>query len=295
MRGSRSSTARTAPGKTGYSRIFKALAKSRTADTILGNIEADLLEEQVAKLDFKLGDDERTVNWTGKRGVPPFTRMSIFDSPAVTTHVDDDLDYVYTPASLALFNHVTAAIQAVAGQIDAAISVLGAGGFGLLSRFQRGSTIYPQIETLGASTDLVALRTRAVSSEDADQQLDVLTQAVAALRANTVGTQIAALKGELRVLTQAAAVGEALLAFDAFGCNDSLTKRARLAADYDMFRSELFAVADLPADPDDTWSGFIEAGEAYRQHLVELGAHDSDRCLYCRQPLLDPARDLLAR
>lgn len=31
-------------------------------------------------------------------------------------------DYAYTPASLALFNHVTAAIQAVAGQIDAAVS-----------------------------------------------------------------------------------------------------------------------------------------------------------------------------
>jgi len=282
-------------GKTGYSRIFKALANSRTADTILGNIEADSLKEQAAKLDFKLGDDERTVAWTGERGVSPFTRMSIFDSPAVTTHVDDDLDYVYTPASLALFNHVTAAIQAVAGQIDAAISVLGTGSSGLLSRFQRGSTIYPQIETLGASTDLVALRTKAVTGHDADQQLDALTQAVAALRANTIGTQIAALKSELRVLTQAAAAAEALLAFDAFAYNTALTKRAQLAADYETFRTELFAVADLPADPDDTWSGFIEAGEAYRQHLVELGAHDSGRCLYCRQPLLDPARDLLVR
>ena len=282
-------------GKTGYSRIFKALANSRTADTILGNIEADSLEEQAAKLDFKLGDDERTVAWTGERGVSPFTRMSIFDSPAVTTHVDDDLDYVYTPASLALFNHVTAAVQAVAGQIDAAISVLGTGGSGLLSRFQRGSTIYPQIEALGASTDLVALRTKAVTSNDVDQQLDVLTQAVAALRANTIGTQIAALKSELRVLKQSTTAAEALLSFDAFTYNNALTKRARLAADYEAFRTELFAVADLPADPDDTWSGFIEAGEAYRQNLVELGAHDSDRCLYCRQPLSDPARDLLVR
>lgn len=66
-------------------------------------------------------------------------------------------------------------------------------------------------------------------------------------------------------------------------------------ADYETFRSELFAAADLPADPDDTWSDFIEAGETYRQHLVVLGAHDVDRCLYCRQPLQEPARDLIAR
>ncbi len=71
-------------GKTGYSRIFKALANSRTADTILGNIEADTSEDQTAKLEFKLGDDAQTLSWTGERGVSPFTRMSIFDSPAVT-------------------------------------------------------------------------------------------------------------------------------------------------------------------------------------------------------------------
>lgn len=34
--------------------------------------------------------------------------MSIFDSPSVTFHVDDDLEYVYVPAALALFEHVIA-------------------------------------------------------------------------------------------------------------------------------------------------------------------------------------------
>ncbi len=282
-------------GKTGYSRIFKALANSRTADTILGNIDMDGSEGQTAKMEFKLGDDPQTLIWTGDRGVSPFTRVSIFDSPAVTTHVDDDLDYVYTPASLALFSHVTAAIQAVAGQIDAAISALGTSSSGLLSRFQRGSTLYPLIESLGASTDLADLKAHAVTGEGVDHQLDVLTQAVGALRANTMGTQIAALKAEQRALTQASAAAEVLLAFDATTYNKALTKRAQLATDYETFRNELFAAADLPADPDDTWSDFIEAGETYREHLVELGSHDSDRCLYCRQPLQDPARDLLSR
>lgn len=282
-------------GKTGYSRVFKALANSRTADTILGDIEADTTEAQTAKLEFKLGDDEQTLDWSGERGVSPFTRMSIFDSPAVSTHVDDDLDYVYTPASLALFNHVTAAIQAVTGEIDTAIAALGTGGSGVLSRFQRGSSIYPLIETLGASTDLVGLKAKAATGETVDADLDSLTQAVAALRANTLGAQVTALKAEQRVLAQAATAADALVSFDSKAYNDALSERAQLATDYETFRNELFAAADLPADPDDTWSDFIEAGETYRQHLVELGAHDSDRCLYCRQPLLDPARELLSR
>jgi predicted ATPase len=282
-------------GKTGYSRIFKALANSRTADAILGNIDAEDPEEQTAKLEFKLGDDAKAFTWTGDQGVAPFTRMSIFDSPAVTTHVDEDLTYVYVPASLALFNHVTAAIQAVAAQIETAINTLGTGSSGLLSRFQRGSTIYPQIETLGASTDLVDLKSKAAVGEDVDKQLDVLTQAVAALRSNTMSAQVMALKDEQRVLAQTLAAAQALLAFDSTAYNEARAKRAQLAADYETFRDELFSAADLPANPDDTWSNFIGAGETYRQHLIGLGAHDEGRCLYCRQTLLEPARELLAR
>lgn len=282
-------------GKTGYSRVFKALANSRTADTILGDIEADVVEKQSAKLDFTLGDQEQTLDWTGDQGVSPFTRMSIFDSPAVTTHVDEYLEYVYTPAALALFKHVTAAIQAVTAQVDSAITELGSGSTGLLARFQRGSTIYPLIETLGASSDLVDLKSKVKSGESVNAELDSLAQAVAALRANTMGTQITALKSQQRVLTQAVAAADALSTFDQAAYNAALVKRAQLATDYETFRSELFAVADLPAEPDGTWSTFIEGGEAYRQHLVELGVHDADHCLYCRQPLLDPARDLLTR
>jgi hypothetical protein len=130
-------------GKTGYTRILKALANSRTADTILGNIDDDVSHSQSATLDFKLGEEQQSLAWAGDRGVSPFTRMSIFDSPAVTTHVDEDLGYVYVPAALAYCKHVTTAVQADAGQVDAAISALGSGNSGLINRFQRGLGVYP--------------------------------------------------------------------------------------------------------------------------------------------------------
>ncbi|HZJ50636.1 MAG TPA: AAA family ATPase [Actinomycetota bacterium] len=282
-------------GKTGYSRVFKALADSRTADVILGNVDAEKEEAQSAKLDYTLGGDDETLEWTGDRGVSPFTRMSIFDSPSVSTHVDDDLDYVYVPAALALFNHVIAAIQGVTAQIDASIATLGNGSTGLLSRFQRGSTIYPLIEALGASTDLAALKATSSTDPEVDKKIDVLTQAVAALRSNTIGIQLTARRREQRAFQQASDVADVLIGLDVAAYNAALTKRTQLAADYEEFRSELFAAADLPAEPEETWSEFIEAGDAYRQHLVEVGAHDADRCLYCRQPVSDTARDLLTK
>lgn len=282
-------------GKTGYSRIFKALADSRTAVDILGNIDAEEVEGQSAKLVYRMGDEETTLEWTGDRGVSPFTRMSIFDSPSVTAHVDEDLDYVYVPAALALFNHVIAAIQSVASQIDGTIASLSSGSTGLLARFQRGSTVYPMIETLGASTDLAALKAKASTDPELDKKIDGLTQAVAALRANTLGTELTGRRREQRALAQAEVVVSTLTGFDSKAYNDLVLKRAALQVDYDLFRAELFAAADLPAEPEDSWNEFINAGDVYRLHLVDVGAHDADRCLYCRQPLQDNARDLLSK
>lgn len=282
-------------GKTGYSRIFKALADSRTADVILPNIESHDETVQSAKIEYSLGSDAAVLEWDGSRGVSPFTRMSIFDTPCVTAHVDDDLDYVYTPAALALFNHVIAGIQAVTARIDAEITGLESTSGGILGRFHRGSTIYPQIETLGASTDLVLLREKASTDAEVDTHIEVLTETVAALRSNTIAAQLASRRREERVLEQAMATARALQSFGVEHFNATLATRARLADDYAIFRSELFAAADLPAEPDQTWSDFVAAGDVYRQHLFEVDAHDSDRCLYCRQVLAEPARDLLTR
>jgi hypothetical protein len=282
-------------GKTGYARIFKALAKSRTDDEILGDVTATTTEPVGAKVDYTVDDQAKELNWRGEHGVAPFTRMSIFDSPSVSYHVDADLDYVYVPAALALFNHVTAAVRGVQARVDERLKGLQSDPSNLLSRFPRGSSVYATVETLGASTDLPALKARANSDADADEQIDSLRRAVAALEADTIKTQITGRQREQRVLNQTAEIAAGLTAFEPDKYNQLLARRARLIDDYETFRSELFKAADLPAEPEETWTAFVQAGGDYRQHLVAESVHDADRCLYCRQTLDDPARDLMAR
>ncbi|TFV90056.1 AAA family ATPase [Blastococcus sp. CT_GayMR16] len=282
-------------GKTGYSRIFKALAASRTADVILGNLAAASNDPQSATIVYKLGSDTRTLAWTGERGVSPFIRMSIFDSPSVNFHVDDDLEYTYVPAALALFNHVVAGLKLIQAKIDDAAKHLTSGATTLLSRFPKEATVHPLIETLGASTDLEALKAKSDPDPNIEERIDVLRQAVAALEANTIGTQIITLTRVERVLSQATTVAATLTAFDSFGYRSLLATRVALDADYKKFRDELFSAADLPAGPEESWGEFVAAGERYRRHLEEIGSHDVARCLYCRQPLADPARELLAK
>ncbi|AOT06075.1 AAA family ATPase [Arthrobacter sp. U41] len=282
-------------GKTGYSRIFKSLAASRTADVILGNIEATTPQAQSALVGYMLGGEAKTYSWTGQQGVAPFTRMSIFDSPSVSFHVDDDLEYVYVPAALALFNHVIAGIKSVQSQIDQTVQDLKSGSTGILSRFPRGSSVYPLIETLGAATDLEQLKAAADPDTDVDDRIADLRRTVAALEADTISAEIKLQQRVERILTQAAVAARAIVAFKVADYDGELETLAGLEQDYRNFRTALFEAADLPAEPDDTWSRFIEAGESYETHLSVLGAHDADRCLYCRQPLSEAAHALIGK
>jgi uncharacterized protein YukE len=282
-------------GKTGYSRIFKALAESRTDSPILGDINAERAESASARISHKVGSDDKVLEWMGEHGVPPFTRIAIFDSPCVTYHVDDALEYVYVPAALALFQHVGTAIRAVQALIDEQISTLGAGSSTLLSRFPRGSSVYTHIETLGATTDLAELKAAVDSAPEPNRRIEVLETAVSALKSGTISAQLALRQREKRVFEQASQTAKGLLAFNAADYNERLAKRTQLTTDLETFRTGLFEAANLPAEPEATWTAFIEAGEAYRRHLVSGGVHDEERCLYCRQALEPTARDLVSR
>lgn len=282
-------------GKTGYSRVLKALAKSRTADVILGNIGLDVEEPQSAKIEYLLGSVTGELQWSGEQGKAPFTRMSIFDSPAVNFHVDEDLEYVYVPASLALFNHVTSALSGVQARVEGATAALRARGQGLLVRFQRDSSIFPHIETLGAATDLAELKKMADVDPKADERLALKQRAIAALEADTAAGQVTIQQRLERVLTQASVAVTLVAEFAEHTYTALLETQTRLASDYEQFRQQLFAAADLPAEPEDTWQAFVASGQAYQEHLQASGVHDEDRCIYCRQPLEASARELLSK
>ncbi len=281
-------------GKTGYARIVKMVANSRTADEILPDVySAGPPTPIAAKLVYRLGDKEVPEEWHGGRGEAPFTRISVFDSPAVAAHVDSDLDYVYTPQALALFDHVNHGLVGVQALIDAEIRELKGSPNALLTRFDRKAAVYPAIETLGAATDLDALRQAASVPADAEDRREKLRAAVAALRGNTIEQQITLQQRVQRVVEEARRYAVLAAALPLHEYNACVDDRARLSGDYEAFRRALFAAADLPAEPDATWDAFVRGGEAYKSHLAEADAHDASRCLYCRQPLSPEARALL--
>ena len=60
-------------GKTGYARILKALAKSRTDGEILGDVSVEASSTPSATIAYTLGDEKKELQWRGEHGVVPFT------------------------------------------------------------------------------------------------------------------------------------------------------------------------------------------------------------------------------
>ena len=135
-----------ASGKSGYVRILKALAAVRSKERVLPDVrKVSPGAPPQARVQFTLGNASREFEWNGDEGVSPFTRMNIFDTRAVTLHVDEPLNYIYTPRDLALFTLVHQAIEATRDRLDRARHETQPQGNPFLAQFARGTSVYPKL------------------------------------------------------------------------------------------------------------------------------------------------------
>lgn len=283
-------------GKTGYARILKRLGALRDAEEIVPNIHRACTTTPTARIDFHLGDSERTLTWRNEVGIPPLTRMSIFDSPAVNLRLDENLSYVYTPAEISLFGYVNAGVRAVQDRGIRSVQEMTPTVNPFLRQFEHGTTVYQHIESLGAATDLSELETLSVLSPNATVERERLEREVAALRSNTTEVMLGLHRDVTRTLELLIAVAQAAHAFERDAFNEALAVLAALRDNFTRVREESFAAGELPGPPDDEWQRFVTAAAHYQEHL-EAPSYptDDDRCLYCRQTLTPSAATLIRK
>lgn len=283
-------------GKTGYARILKRLAGSRSAEEILSDVNLeDAPPPSSADIDYQVGGTDLSCHWNGGQAQPPFTQMSIFDNPSARLHVDDDLRYTYRPASLDFFDRVNHEVQKIGEFIEKERESLKFNNSTLLGRFDSQSAIYPYIEALGPDTNLEELQQYLTLPDNAAGQERELESTIAALRADMVGQQVSIKSRFQNILNEALEYTAIVRDFKIQDYGAALTKVSELHGDQRSLRDSLFAAANLPADPEQTWEDFIRSGREYRRHLEGLGVHDDTLCLYCRQPLGTEAIDLIVK
>jgi len=284
-------------GKTGYARVIKRLAAVRTAGPILPNAHASGPQpEPSATVSYQLDADEVEVQWKNEAGLAPFTRIGVFDAPAANLHVDSELGYVFTPAELALFSHVATGIRQLQERIAAEVRGLRPGANVLLGQFTRGTSVYPIVESLGPTTDLVELERLADLDDKATKRRDRLQEEVSALRGGALDALLAGAQQRQTQLERLRDLLQILARFDFGAYREARASLLQAESERRRAREELFTSEELPGPADDEWQKLVVAGESYRQHLqLHSYPQDGDRCLYCRQPLSPDALDLLGR
>jgi energy-coupling factor transporter ATP-binding protein EcfA2 len=286
-------------GKTGYARILKRISAVRTPESILPNAHAEAGVKQPdpsARITYALGGVKNVVDWHNEPGLTPFTRISVFDAQAVSLHVDSDLGYVYTPAELALFSHVSAGIQRVQERITQEIASLRPGPNSLLSSFAKGTAVYALVETLGATTELAELTQLTTLEADAEEVRSTLEDEVNALRANTLDALLANATQTQRDLELLKGLLTIISTFDSVSYEEAVESLASMEGRRRKAREELFSQSELFGMPDSAWEAFIVAADEYRSHIgLDHYPAFEDACLYCMQPLGPAAHDLVLR
>lgn len=279
-----------AAGKSGYVRILKRLANVRSAETILGDVYGTASQATpTAELEYLVGDEQLTLEWRDEQGVAPFTRMGVFDTAAMSIHVDTDLTYVFTPADLALFTQVHSGIERVRARADEAAQEARPKANPYLPRFHRGTAIFPHIETLGASTDLASIEDLAEVPAAVDDELARRRARVEALRPETVAARLELARGDQKLcdaLIKLPAVAET---FDYGRYVRALESAESASRAYERITDSFISGHGIEG-PTEAWEEFVRAGELVLRGLGEAdGPVDGDDCIYCRQALDDDA------
>lgn len=284
-------------GKTGYARIIKRAAGARSLEDILGNVASGETSPQPAAcFDLTLDGTFQSVDWSNDTALSPLNRIRVFDSQTASLHVDNDLAYIFTPAELAHFTDVTDAIVAVQERVTSEQSARQKASCLSPNPFTAGTRVHELVQDLGPETSLAELNDLARLQDDSEERLQKLRAEYASLASGPDETQKVGMKRQLGDLADLKEILSALESFDPARYNEALARVSEARTAVNELRSTLLDADHLAAEPGDAWQDFIEAGQAYAEHLGFVQyPQEHDVCLYCRQPLEAEALALLRR
>lgn len=286
-----------ASGKTGYARVLKQVAGARSAAKVLSDVYTGSPGTPTAVIDYALGSDRQSYVWRdGAPPVPALNRVCVFDAPAAPLHVDDDLQYLYTPAEIALFEYVHTALSSVREMLNTERTKRAPKGNPFVSRFRRGTPQFALVESLRASTDTAELQRLAGTVDDEDNRVVTFRDRVSNLESTGQQVQLAGARATQSLCVSTLAVADRLLAFDDEKYRNSTRDIAEAEKRVQEVSEALFSSDDLPGLFSTEWTAFITAAHQYGvAHVGSNFPDDSQDCPYCRQAIDDRSRELLAK
>jgi energy-coupling factor transporter ATP-binding protein EcfA2 len=282
-------------GKTGYGRVLKSLGFSYDPQS---NIHHNIFGASVpkaAQIDFSLNGIHQTLNWDGKNTDDSLSNISVFNNNCVQLSLADR-KLIVSPIGFHLFNIVTSELgeltallnQKKAGYPDTLLCALAVHEGTPQQSFINGlsdKTTDEQLKQVSEfATDIN------VAIEKKEKQLQGLNQELIKTQIANFNSQIAELNAVVLKIKSVKSTFTNVEWDGLITLNETL---ALLEGKSKLGLKELSETNDIKFFESPEFKAFLVSAENYISLLDESYPASGDTCVYCKQPLEEPAQKLL--
>lgn len=288
-----------AVGKSGYVRIFKRASNSRTKEEIWDNIY-NIKQKNVchAKFILKLDQSECEVEWNGETNLFPLTLIEVFDNKCVKVHLNDKLKFNFNPYGFEYFSFLSLAIAKIKDKLMHSITINDQLIDYSLS-YKEGTKVFQFIKNINVNTRIDEIEKLAVFSESDKEELKSLEKNKKDIETVNLQDKIKIIDYEIKIFSNLKEVLEKISKIFRIEKYNNLKS---FIDEYNKLNSIIktkqnsdFVKYNIPSRDTKEWRDFIEKAEKYINSLSnhEKYPQDKDKCIYCRQDLLNESMDLV--
>lgn len=289
-----------ASGKSGYSRILKALGFGYEKDTkVLCNVYCTEETSQNAKIDYILNGIPDQFVWDGVCACPKLRSISVFTNNCVNISLDSKRELLITPIGFHLFASVSNELDRLAAIHQTKINHL-TQEISWLDDLNEGTKAHSFLKELSHKSKKEELGALAQFTDEDAENLKNLEKEKQDLNKKLLETEITNFQHQVGELNDIKLLIKS--AQDSFSASDWKAIGDHLAAIEELRKKEQKGLKEIAEQrgidfyESEEFAKFIRAADDY---LKKLGKPDyptdaDEICLYCRQKLADQtARDLL--
>ena len=283
-------------GKTGYSRILKALGFSYdTHNNILPNIYTTA-EPQAATINFKSNGTQQIFTWNGSNSDSELENISVFNSNCVQFSLTDR-NLIVSPIGFHLFNLVSDELNQLTRLLNTKIVSHPTN----LLWLENLVTVTPQyyfISTLSATSNEQKLTELSTFTPLHEKELTAKQSELKVLNKALLQSEIQKMRSQVSELDSL--IGKIKTAQTQFTAKnwqaliDFNKQIAEFESEQQIGIKDIAQQKGIKFYETEEFNSFIQAAEDYIKIIDKPDYPEKgDTCVYCLQPLENPAKDLL--
>ncbi len=284
-------------GKSGFVRILKKIAGSRTQEEVWQNVHNSKSQNRCkAKVVCVSSGSDVIYQWNGESKVAPFDQMAVFDGKCIPIYLNKSLGFSYQPYGFELFQALSTSLQGLQERLAGDIQNANNDKPLIDDIFNEQTSIGKFVAKITATTKPEDLNKLPIWDSKTQKALTDRTQERKGLQnldqqSELLQTRHQKLKALEDTLVEAQSDLSAQNIRAYFGLakkfhqlkKKQAVKKGKTLEDYDISEKE-----------SDEWEKFIDAGEDY----IRIAEHDDypsdgDHCVYCQQKLSKSAQKLI--